>query len=59
MLLAGLSPWCSHENNANVLRFEVFTAVTTKNIVFWNIKTQFVPHYFSTTESSQLMLCKI
>jgi hypothetical protein len=33
-----------------------------KNAVFWEIKTQFVPHrkhYFSATESSQLMLCKI
>jgi hypothetical protein len=25
-------------------RFEVFTAVTMKNAVFWDIKTQFVPH---------------
>jgi hypothetical protein len=24
--------------------FEVFTAVTMKNDVFWDIKTQFVPH---------------
>jgi hypothetical protein len=24
--------------------FEVFTAVTMKNAVFWDIKTQFVPH---------------
>jgi hypothetical protein len=23
-------------------RFEVFTAVTMKNVVFWDIKTQFV-----------------
>jgi hypothetical protein len=23
---------------------EVFTAVTMKNVVFWDIKTQFVPH---------------
>jgi hypothetical protein len=44
------------------VRFEVFTAVTMKSIVFWDIKTQFVPHrrhYISTTEPSQLMLCKI
>jgi hypothetical protein len=27
-----------------VVRFEVITAVTMKNIVFWNIKTQFVLH---------------
>jgi hypothetical protein len=25
-------------------RFEVCTAVTMKNVVFWDIKTQFVPH---------------
>jgi hypothetical protein len=25
-------------------RFDVFTAVTMKNAVFWVIKTQFVPH---------------
>jgi hypothetical protein len=26
------------------VRFEVFTAVTVKNSVFWDIKIQFVPH---------------
>jgi hypothetical protein len=26
------------------VRFEVFTAVTMKNGVFWDIETQFVPH---------------
>jgi hypothetical protein len=44
------------------VRFEVFTAVTMKNVVFCDIRTQFVlhrRHYFSATESSQLMLCKI
>jgi hypothetical protein len=64
------------------VRFEGFTAFTIKNVVFWDIKTQFVlhrrhitsplqsgykipvctsqeTHYISTTESSQLMLCKI
>jgi hypothetical protein len=25
-------------------RFEVFTAVTMKNGVFWDIETQFIPH---------------
>jgi hypothetical protein len=34
-----------------------------KNAVFWDIKTQFVPHrrhiYVSATESRLLMLCKI
>jgi hypothetical protein len=27
-----------------LVRFEVFTAVTTKNVVSWDIKTQFVLH---------------
>jgi hypothetical protein len=26
------------------MRFEVFTAVTMKNAVVWDIKTQFIPH---------------
>jgi hypothetical protein len=26
------------------VRFEAFTAVTMKNVVFWDIKTQFVLH---------------
>jgi hypothetical protein len=26
------------------VRFEVFSAVAMKNAVFWNIKTQFIPH---------------
>jgi hypothetical protein len=26
------------------VRFEVFAAVTMKNVVLWDIKTQFVPH---------------
>jgi hypothetical protein len=26
------------------VRFEVFTAVTMKNVVFWDIRTQFVLH---------------
>jgi hypothetical protein len=26
------------------VRFEVFTAVTMKNVVFWDIKTQFLLH---------------
>jgi hypothetical protein len=44
------------------VRFEVFTTVTMKNVVFWDIKTQFVPHRkhdISATESSRLILCKI
>jgi hypothetical protein len=44
------------------VRFEAFTAMTMKNAIFWNLKTQFVPHrkyYISATEPSWLMLCKI
>jgi hypothetical protein len=26
------------------VRFEIFTAVNMKNVVFWGIKAQFVPH---------------
>jgi hypothetical protein len=43
---------------------EVLTAVTMKLDVFWDIKTQIVPHrrethYVSATEPSRLSLCKI
>jgi hypothetical protein len=31
-------------NMLRVVRFEVFTAVTKKNGIFWDIKTQFIPH---------------
>jgi hypothetical protein len=44
------------------VRFEVFTAVTVRNAVFWDIKTKFelhTRHYVAATESSQLKLCKI
>jgi hypothetical protein len=43
-------------------RFQVFRAVTMKNTVFWDIRTQFVPHrkhYVSATEPNRLILCKI
>jgi hypothetical protein len=46
---------------SDYVRFEVFTAVTMKNAVFWDIKPQFVLHrrnYVSVTEPSQLILCK-
>jgi hypothetical protein len=33
--------------------FEVFTAVTVKNVVFWNIKTQFVPQKENITSPLQ------
>jgi hypothetical protein len=46
-----------------VVRFEVFTAVTMKNAVFWDIKPPVrIPqetHYVSATEPSQLILFKI
>jgi hypothetical protein len=28
----------------NDVKFEIFGPVTMKNVVFWYIKTQFVPH---------------
>jgi hypothetical protein len=31
-------------NHIYIVRFAVFTAVTMKNAVFWDIKTQFVLH---------------
>jgi hypothetical protein len=37
------------------VRFEVFTAVTMKNVVFWAIESQFVPyrrHITATLQSS-------
>jgi hypothetical protein len=40
----------------------VLTDVTMKNEVFWDRKTQFVPHrrhYVSATEPTRLMLCKV
>jgi hypothetical protein len=36
--------------------------VTIMNVVFWDIKTQFVPqetHYVTATEPSRLMLCMV
>jgi hypothetical protein len=36
--------------------------VTKKIVVYWDIKTQFIPHrrhYVSATEASRLKLCKI
>jgi hypothetical protein len=34
----------SLEKEDHFVIFEVFTAVTMKNVVFWDIKTQFVLH---------------
>jgi hypothetical protein len=42
----------------NSVRFEVFTAVTMKNVVFWDIRTQFVLHRRHIT-SPLHSLCKI
>jgi hypothetical protein len=33
------------------VKFEVFTAVTMKNFVFWDIKPQFVLHWLLTQRS--------
>jgi hypothetical protein len=44
------------------VRFEVFTAVTMKNVVFWvldPVRTSQETHYLSATVSSQLMQCMI
>jgi hypothetical protein len=59
----------SHETNMRQLgnrspheRFQIFTAMTVKNAVFRDMKTQFVrhrTHNVSATEPSRLMLCKI
>jgi hypothetical protein len=35
---------CKSRTKTNYVRFEVFTAVTMKNAIFWDIKSQFVPH---------------
>jgi hypothetical protein len=52
---------CNIQNRYFLVRFGVFSAVTTKNAVFWDIKTQTVltGNTFSATKPSQLMLCKI
>jgi hypothetical protein len=35
------------------VRFEVITAATMKNVVFWDIKTQFLPHRRNITSLLQ------
>jgi hypothetical protein len=51
----------SAKTNWSQVTLEIFTAVTVKNSVFWDIKTQFVPHrsHVSGIEPRLLMLCKI
>jgi hypothetical protein len=39
------------------VRYEVFTAVTIKNVVFWNIKAQFVSHRRHIKSSLQSPAC--
>jgi hypothetical protein len=43
MYLPAMTPMELYKENDSV-RFEVFTAVSKKNVVFWDIKTQFAPH---------------
>jgi hypothetical protein len=40
-----------------VVGFEVFTAVTMKNVVFWDIETQFVLHRRHITSPLQSPAC--
>jgi hypothetical protein len=62
---ARVHPKCNATARADVyfyVRFEVFTAVTMSNSVIWDknpVSTSQETHYVSTTEPSQLMLCKI
>jgi hypothetical protein len=56
--LSGISHNESRRGTLHRVRCEVFTVVTMKNVVFWDIKNQFVPHrkHISATESRPLML---
>jgi hypothetical protein len=53
----------SSRTSRKLVRFEAFTAVAMKNVVFWGYKTPArtsqETHYVSATEPSRLMLCKI
>jgi hypothetical protein len=54
--------FAGRKNFIAVARFEVLTAVTVNNAVFWDIENRSLPHrkhYISVTEPSRLMLCKI
>jgi hypothetical protein len=44
MALLLVEPQSTRKVDHMYVRYEVFTAVTMKNAVFWDIKTQFVPH---------------
>jgi hypothetical protein len=58
-------PEVTDSEKPEICKIEVFTAVTMKNAVFWDIRTQFLSptsqetHYVSTTELSRLVLCNI
>jgi hypothetical protein len=57
----GKTAFANRKRDETMLRFEVFTAVTIKNAVSWDIKTQFIPHrkhYISATGPRMLTLCK-
>jgi hypothetical protein len=43
-LILNNSPRDNQWNNHIQCKVEVFTMVTMKNVVFWDIKTQFIPH---------------
>jgi hypothetical protein len=50
------------QTGQNLVRFELFTAVTMKNVVFWDKKTfrtSQKTHYISATETSRLTVCRI
>jgi hypothetical protein len=51
------------EDKLSCVRFDFFTAVALKCVVFWDIETQFGPrketYYVSATEPSQLMLSRL
>jgi hypothetical protein len=42
--------------SSKYVRFEVFTAVTMKNAVFWDIKIQLVPHRRHVTSLLQSLV---
>jgi hypothetical protein len=41
------------QNKMRRVRFEVFKALSMKNVVFWDINTQFVPHRKDITSPLQ------
>jgi hypothetical protein len=61
-LTGSISPLQSPASQCYV-RFDVFTAMTMKNAVFWDVKTPVLTshetHYVAATGPSRLMLCRI